>query len=127
MPAPQLMLEFRQQWLPNAPRSAVLRLAELLRAGSPLLIHGRFVQTPPQGCLATQIAWHHPATQHLDIEAGITWLTRVAGLNPATSRVVTAWDRDGVANFELRDQLLNACKEALEVEPCSETELACMA
>ena len=46
----------------------------------------------PMGCIATQIAWHHPDTADLTIDAGIAWLSRVAGLNPATSQVTRAWD-----------------------------------
>jgi hypothetical protein len=58
------------------------------------------------GCLATHIAWHHPRTQHLTLDAGITWLHRVAGLNPATSHVLREWDRRGVHDLELRPDLL---------------------
>jgi len=64
----------------------------------------------PMGCLATQIAWHHPQTEHLTIEAGVTWLTRVARLNPATSRVILAWDHRGLHDWELRDGLLSECR-----------------
>ncbi len=39
------------------------------------------------------------------------WLARVAGLNPATSHVILAWDRAGGAgDFALRTALLDACR-----------------
>ena len=58
------------------------------------------------GCLATHIAWHHPKTEHLNVEAGVAWLTHVAGLNPATSHVIREWDCRGPRDFDLRDDLL---------------------
>jgi hypothetical protein len=42
----------------------------------------------------------------LTLDAGITWLHHVAGLNPATSHVLREWDRRGVADVELRAELL---------------------
>lgn len=63
------------------------------------------------GCLATHVAWHHPRTQHLTLDAGITWLHHVAGLNPATSQVLREWDRRGVHDLELRGELLMALKK----------------
>jgi hypothetical protein len=59
------------------------------------------------GCLATHIAWHHPQTCQLTQDAGVTWLHRVAGLNPATSHVLRAWDRQGVRDLELCADLLS--------------------
>ena len=78
-------------WLPNITDAGLDRLIELLEKGSPLLIHGCFTAVP-MGCLATHAAWHHPRTAHLTLDAGITWLHRVAGLNPATSHVIREWD-----------------------------------
>ena len=58
------------------------------------------------GCLATHAAWHHPRTAHLTVEAGITWLHRVAGLNPATSLVIREWDRCAEYDFDNRRELM---------------------
>jgi hypothetical protein len=87
------------------------RLIDLLDRASPLLIHGAFARAVPMGCLATHIAWHHPRTRHLQHEAGVMWLSRVAALNPATSAVILDWDKAGVHDFELRSLLLAACRE----------------
>ena len=65
----------------------------------------------PLGCIASHIAWNHPETSHLQYEAGVCWLSHVAKLNPATSRVVLAWDLGGVGDFELRTNLLAACRD----------------
>ena len=106
----QAIAEFRAVWLPNVTDGGLARLAELLESVSPYLIHGTFSRAVPQGCLASHIAWHHPRTAHLDDEAGIVWLAKVARLNPATSRVVLAWDRNGLSDYELRSALVNACR-----------------
>jgi hypothetical protein len=45
------------------------------------------------------------------LDAGIVWLNRVAGLNPATSHVIREWDRSGAANWEVRSELLAILKE----------------
>src|SRR5712691_5323564 len=84
--------ELQTAWFPNMTDAGLDRLIELLEKGSPLLIHGCFAKAATMGCLATHIAWHHPKTEHLNIEAGIAWLTCVAGLNPATSSVIREWD-----------------------------------
>ena len=60
------------------------------------------------GCLATHIAWHHPETASSTIDAGIYWLSRVAGLNPATSVVIREWDVKGCKNWDLRMDLIEA-------------------
>jgi hypothetical protein len=112
MPAIDPLLEFRTQWLPNATDAGLTRLVELLESRSPLLIRGAFVGAVPMGCLASHIAWNHPLTRYLDdAEAGVCWLTRVAGLNPATSAVILAWDRDGFRDRDLVAGLLAACRE----------------
>jgi hypothetical protein len=98
--------ELRQAWLPNLTDAGLDRLIELLEKGSPLLIAGCFEKASPTGCLATHAAWHHPQTAHLTQDAGIAWLTQIARLNPATSHVVRAWDRDGPGGWELRHDLL---------------------
>jgi hypothetical protein len=85
------------------------RLTDLLEKASPLLIHAAFTKALPMGCLATHIAWNHHRTCHLQHDAGIAWLSKVAKLNPATSRVILAWDQAGTANFELRTALLAEC------------------
>jgi hypothetical protein len=102
----ECLYELKTAWLPNITDSGLSRVIELLEKGSPLLIHGCFTKSVPMGCLATQVAWHHPRTSHLTIDAGITWLYRVAELNPATSLVVREWDRQGAHNFEIRQDLL---------------------
>jgi hypothetical protein len=111
MASPTPVAEFRAAWLPHVTDAGLERLIELLGKGSPLLIHGAFTRSVPMGCLASHIAWNHPRTCQLQHEAGVVWLTKVAGLNPATSTVILAWDRDGVADFELRSELLAACCE----------------
>jgi hypothetical protein len=103
--------ELRSQWLPNITDPGLDRLIDLLEKGSPLLIHGCFTRTVPMGCLATHAAWNHPRTAHLTLDAGITWLHRVAGLNPATSHVIRAWDTCGSQSWEIRAALLGVLKE----------------
>ena len=98
--------ELRSAWLPNITDAGLNRLIELLEKGSPLLIHGCFTRAVPMGCLATQAAWNHPRTAHLTLDAGITWLHCVAGLNPATSYVIREWDSRGSQNWEVRSELL---------------------
>ena len=103
--------ELRSAWLPNITDRGLDRLIDLLEKGSPLLIHGSFTRVVPMGCLATHVAWHHPCTQHLTLDAGISWLNRVAGLNPATSHVIREWDRGGSGNWEVRAELLTFFKD----------------
>jgi hypothetical protein len=76
-----------------------------------MLIHGCFAKSVPMGCLATHLAWNHPRTAHLTTDAGITWLHRVAGLNPATSLVIHEWDRRGPRDLVLREDLLAVLRE----------------
>jgi hypothetical protein len=107
MLSPECLHEFRTTWLPNITDAGLSRLVELLEKDSPLLIQGSFTRAIPQGCLATHIAWNHPATTHLTQEAGITWLHNVAGLNPATSLVIREWDCSRLSSdFEVRSELL---------------------
>lgn len=103
--------ELRDEWFPHTTDAGLDRLINLLETGSPLLIHGAFTRAMPMGCLATHIAWHHPETADYTLDAGIAWLTRVAGLNPATSQVIRAWDCGGQTDWELRQSLLAACTE----------------
>lgn len=105
--------EFRSRWLPHATDRGLERIVELLEAASPLLIHGAFSRCASQGCLATHLAWHHPMTEHLQTDAGVAWLTRVAKMNPATSAVLLEWDRCGVHNWGLRDELIAECRNEL--------------
>jgi hypothetical protein len=100
------LAEFRDHWLPHVTDSGLARLTRLVASCSPLLIHGAFTRAIPMGCLASHIAWNHPATEHLSEEAGICWLTRIAHLNPATSSMIQYWDNSGIYDFELRSQLL---------------------
>jgi hypothetical protein len=106
MLSPECLNELHTAWLPNITDAGLERLAELLEKGSPLLIHGCFTRAVPMGCLASHVAWNHPRTAHLTLDAGLTWLHRVAGLNPATSQVLREWDRRGVRDLELRADLL---------------------
>jgi len=98
--------ELNTAWLPNITNTGLDRLIDLLEKGSPLLIHGSFTRSVPMGCLATHAAWNHPKTSHMTLDAGICWLNRVAGLNPATSHVIREWDRCASYDFEVRGDLL---------------------
>lgn len=123
MPSTDAVSEFRASWLPHVTDDGLSRLIHLLERASPMLIHGAFTRAMPMGCLATHIAWNHPATAKCREDAGIMWLSRVARLNPATSAVVLAWDRNGIADFELRSELLAAClDEAARRAGCEESE-----
>ena len=106
MLTPECRTELRTAWLPHMTDRGLNRLIELLEKGSPLLLHGCFTRVVPMGCLATHLAWNHPRTCHLTVDAGITWLHRVAGLNPATSHVLRAWDERDTNDLELRADLL---------------------
>jgi hypothetical protein len=103
--------EFRNVWLPHMTSEGIDRLIDLLEKDSPLLIHGSFARAVPQGCLATHVAWNHPVTEHLTMEAGICWLNKVAGLNPATSLVIREWDKAARCDITLRQELLFEMKE----------------
>lgn len=108
---PECVTELQTAWLPNMTDAGLDHLIDLLEKGSPLLIHGCFTRSVPMGCLASHVAWHHPATGHLTLDAGITWLHRVAGLNPATSVLIREWDRRGASDWQLRSDLLVYLKE----------------
>jgi hypothetical protein len=111
MLSPDSVRELRSSWLPNITDAGLDRLINLLEEDSPLLVHGCFTRAVPMGCLATHVAWHHPRTTHLTQEAGITWLHRVAGLNPATSHVIREWDGRGKESRQVRDDLLQEFRE----------------
>lgn len=111
MLTPECLHELRTAWLPHVTEQGLDHLIELLEKDSPLLIHGSFARAIPQGCLATHIAWNHPTTEHLSMDAGICWLNRVACLNPATSHLIRAWDKAAGCSFELRSDLLEVLKE----------------
>jgi len=102
--------ELRTSWLPNITDVGLDRLIDLLEKGSPLLIHGSFTRAVPMGCLATHIAWNHPKTCKMTLDAGICWLNHVAGLNPATSYVIREWDRAAECDYEIRCELLSTFK-----------------
>ncbi len=116
--------EFRALWLPHVSDDGLGRLIDLLGKASPLLIHGAFTRAMPMGCLATHIAWNHPQTGRFQHEAGVMWLSKVAGLNPATSAVILAWDQNGTADYELRSEFLAACLEEQTRRSVNEPELA---
>jgi len=107
----ECLRELRKVWLPNITDQGLHRLIDLLEKGSPYLVHGTFSKAVPIGCLATHVGWNHPQTAHLTQEAGITWLHRVAGLNPATSHVIREWDRRGAQDWEMRAGLLDIFRE----------------
>lgn len=106
--------ELRSSWLPNMTDSGLDRLIEMLEKNSPLLVHGCFTRAIPMGCLATHVAWNHPRTCHLTVDAGINWLHRVAGLNPATSYVIRDWDCRSAQDWELCGELLAVFAEERE-------------
>jgi hypothetical protein len=106
----ECLSELRSAWLPNVTAEGLDHLIDLLEKGSPLLIHGSFTRAVPMGCLATHVAWNHPRTAHLTLDAGISWL-RLAGLNPATSHVIREWDACRCSNWEFRSELLAILKE----------------
>jgi hypothetical protein len=111
MLSPECVGELRSAWLPHVTDAGLDRVIDLLEKGSPLLIHGCFTRVVPMGCLASHVAWNHPRTEHLTLDAGINWLHRVAGLNPATSLVLREWDRRGVHDLELRADLLTLFRQ----------------
>jgi hypothetical protein len=113
--------ELRSAWLPNMTDAGLARLIELLEQASPLLVHGCFTRAVPMGCLATHVAWNHPRTQHLTVDAGITWLHRVAGLNPATSLLIREWDRRGVHDLELRSDILAELRHEVQTRASRRT------
>jgi hypothetical protein len=107
----EVVQELRESWLPNISEGGLARIIDLLEKGSPLLLGGRFTDSLLRGCLATHIAWHHPAVCHRNLDAGILWLSRIAGLNPATSYVIREWDRRGPQDWAFRCDLLEVLKE----------------
>jgi hypothetical protein len=106
MLSPECVHELKTSWLPHLTDAGLDRLIELLDKGSPLLVHGCFTRAVPMGCLASHAGWNHPTTSHLNLDAGITWLHRVAGLNPATSHVIREWDLRGAHDWQMRAGLL---------------------
>ena len=107
----EFVRELHSSWLPNLTDAGLDRLINLLEKASPLLVHGCFTRAVPMGCLATHAAWNHPKTAHLNLEAGITWLHRVARLNPATSYVIREWDTRGSQNWEMWSELKGLLQE----------------
>ena len=91
---------------------ASIRVIELLERGLPAVDPRRLQPSGADGCLATHIAWNHLLEQWT-LEAGIMWLSRVAGLNPATSQVIRA-GTGGTRDWELRSRLLENFKEERE-------------
>jgi hypothetical protein len=125
MLSPECQGELRSAWLPHITDSGLQRLLDLLEKGSPLLISGCFTRAIPMGCLASHIAWNHPATGRLTVDAGITWLHRVAGLNPATSCVLREWDGRGAQDLALRNDLvaeLRREQESRATRKCHRTD-----
>ena len=115
--------ELREGWFPHTTDSGLKRLIGLLESGSPLLVHGAVTKSLPMGCLATHIAWHHPVTNRMTHDAGVIWLSHIAGLNPATSVVIRAWDEGGQSNWDLRNVILDACREEWQGRSSGDDEL----
>src|SRR6516225_8596714 len=107
----ECLQELQTSWLPNITDAGLDRLIDLLEKGSPLLVHGCFTRAVPMGCLATHAGWNHPRTAHLTLDAGITWLHHVAGLNPATSHVIREWDCCSGQDWQVRSALLTYFKD----------------
>ena len=81
MLSPEIVRELRDAWLPNMTGPGLDRLIDLLDKRSPLLVHGCFTKSLPMGCLATHVAWNHPATEHLTVEAaGVRGARRIENL-----------------------------------------------
>jgi hypothetical protein len=116
--------ELRESWLPNISDPGLTRIIELLEKGSPLLLSGRFTSALPTGCLATHIAWHHPAVAHRTEDAGILWLSRIAGLNPATSHVIREWDNHDPREWTFRQELLALLYDEVRRREQRETPVA---
>jgi hypothetical protein len=110
MQAQNWLDELQNQWFPHTTDSGLARLIHLVEDASPYLVHGMFTHAVPRGCIATHLGWHHPKTTHLTLDAGVIWLTKVAGLNPATSKVIRLWDQFGVQDFDFRCQFLHQLK-----------------
>jgi hypothetical protein len=66
------------------------------------------------GCLATHIAWNHPRTARMTLDAGICWLNHVADLNPATSLVIREWDRCADFDYDVRLELARIFRAELD-------------
>jgi hypothetical protein len=120
----ECLRELKSSWMPNITVTGLDRLVELLEKGSPMLIHGSFTRAVPMGCLATHIAWHHPRTQNMTLDAGICWLNHVAGLNPATSLVIREWDRCADCDFEIRAELAAIFRQERETRRQLETTVS---
>ncbi|MSQ94042.1 MAG: hypothetical protein EXR98_05740 [Gemmataceae bacterium] len=114
MLSPECVRELTTSWLPNITYVGLDRVIDLLEKDSPLLIHGSFTHTVPMGCLATHIAWNHPRTAKMTLDAGICWLNNIAGLNPATSLVIREWDRCADYDFEVRAELASVFRTERE-------------
>ncbi len=121
----ECLRELQESWLPHITDAGLDRLIEMIEQGSPLLVHGCFTRTVPMGCLATHVAWNHPRTAHLTHDAGINWLHRVAGLNPATSHVIREWDRRGAQDWEIRSELLTHFKQERATRRQPSADLPC--
>ena len=117
----ECMHELKTSWIPNITDVGLDRLIDLLEKGSPFLIHGSFTRSVPMGCLATHIAWQHPRTAKMTLDAGVCWLNHVAGLNPATSLVIREWDRCAEADFEVRSDLLAIFRQERDARRQPET------
>ena len=118
----ETLRELHTSWLPNITDAGLDRLVDLLEKGSPLLIHGSFTRAVPMGCLATHVAWNHPRTAHMTLDAGICWLNHVAGLNPATSLVIREWDRCAGFDYETRTDLAAAFRDERQRRRQAQTE-----
>jgi hypothetical protein len=119
----ECLRELRTAWLPNITDPGLARIIDLLEKQSPLLVHACFTRAVPMGCLASHIAWNHPQTAHQTLDAGISWLFGVAGLNPATSHVIAAWDRQGTRDLNLCADLLSVFRGEAEARARRRSEV----
>jgi len=58
----EIVRELRESWLPNISAAGLDRVVDLLeKRAVPFCCPAVFTEILPRGCLATHIAWHHPA------------------------------------------------------------------
>ena len=106
MTHPEILREFRTAWLPNVSDNGLGRLIELLESGSPLLIRGAFTKACAMGCLASHIAWNHPATEHLSDDAGVRWLTKATATATSSCPCVSDSPRISKGRAALKAKLI---------------------
>jgi hypothetical protein len=105
--------ELQTAWLPHITDAGLVQLARLLETASPYLIRRALtsdivdhamefdIADAAVGCIATHAGWHHPATLRMHGNAGHSWLTTIAGIEPEQSAVLKEWDGDARVEAEL--------------------------